>query len=510
MTDVFYHRDALQDEAMKAFKSVVGPVVAMTGIEEEVMMSKIDLSNDRRVYHDLEGAIGGTPLVQLNRVTTDVQCTIFAKLEMLNPGGSIKDRIAFSILDVYEASGELKPGGTVVEATSGNTGVGLAIACAIRGYNSVFVLPDKMSQEKIGTLRAFGARVVVTPTSVAPDDPRSYYSVAQRIVRETPNAVLANQYHNPANPLSHYETTGPEIWAQTEGKVTDIVCGMGTGGTITGIARFLRDQGHKVNMVGVDPQGSIIYDAWAREGDATGLEAESYLVEGIGEDFIPSTLELSLIDDVVQVSDAEAFAWTRRLVREEGIFCGGSCGAAVAGAVKYAQKLGPERNVVVILPDSGSRYLSKLFDNEWMREHGFPVPAGERATVAEVAQSSHSIDLVTARPDDKIRDVIDRMRASAVSQLPVVDDKGRLKGVVAEIDLLKHLIESEQDPLSVMTIASVVKKDVPMVSSETAFDIALPIITQHKVVVLVDASETPLGILTVIDALAWLSQRGLE
>ncbi|TFH33641.1 MAG: pyridoxal-phosphate dependent enzyme, partial [Anaerolineales bacterium] len=440
----------------------------------------------------------------------DLDCTIFAKLEMLNPGGSVKDRIAFPILDAYEASGELKPGGTVVEATSGNTGVGLAIACAIRGYASVFVLPDKMSQEKISMLRAFGARVVVTPTAVLPEDPRSYYSVAQRIVSETPNAVLANQYHNPANPQSHYETTGPEIWNQTAGKVTDIVCGMGTGGTITGIARFIRDQGHPVKIIGVDPQGSILFEAWKRGGDISGLVAASYLVEGIGEDFIPTTLDLSLLDEVVQVSDAESFAWTRRLVREEGIFCGGSCGAELAGAVKYAQQLGPDRNVVVILPDSGSRYLSKIFDNEWMREHGFSIPGAESATVADVAETNQSMDLVTARPDDPLKLVIDRMRASAVSQLPVVDEHGRLLGVVSEVDLLKHLIETEADPLAAMTIAAVVKEDVPTVSSDTVFERALPILTQHKVVVLVDHQEKPIGILTVIDALAWMSQQRAE
>ena len=471
------------------------------------MVSENDNSGDLRVFHDLESAIGETPLLRLNRVTADLDCTIFAKLEMLNPGGSIKDRIAFSILDAYEASGELKPGGTVVEATSGNTGVGLAIACAIRGYTSVLVLPDKMSQEKISTLRAFGARVIVTPTNVAPDDPRSYYSVAKKIVRETPHAVLANQYHHPANPQSHYETTGPEIWRQTEGKVTDIICGMGTGGTITGIARYLRDQGQSVKIVGVDPQGSILYDAWKHGGDATGIEAASYLVEGIGEDFIPSILDLSLIDEIVQVSDAEAFSWTRRLVREEGIFCGGSSGAAVAGAIKYAQQLDSDRLVVVILPDSGSRYLSKVFDDEWMREHGFSINEGFQVTAADVARSNQNIDLVTARSDDPIRDVIDRMRANAVSQLPVVDEGGELCGVVAEIDLLKHIIELEQDPFDVLTIASMVNEAVPTISSETAFESALPLVSQHGVVVFVDDSNKPLGILTVIDALAWISRQ---
>lgn len=470
-------------------------------------MGGFDYSGDLRVFQDLESSIGGTPLLRLNRVTADLDCTIFAKLEMLNPGGSIKDRIAFSILDAYEASGELKPGGTVVEATSGNTGVGLAIACAIRGYTSVLVLPDKMSQEKISMLRAFGARVIVTPTNVSPEDPRSYLSVAKKIVKETPHAVLANQYHHPANPQSHYETTGPEIWRQTGGKVTDIVCGMGTGGTITGIARYLRDQGQSVKMVGVDPQGSILYDAWRRKGDTSGIEAAGYLVEGIGEDFIPTTLDLSLIDEIIQVSDAEAFSWTRRLVREEGIFCGGSSGAALAGAVKYAQTLGADRNLVVILPDSGSRYLSKVFDDEWMREHGFSIAEGFQVSAADVARSNQSIDLVTAKLDDPIREVIDSMRANAVSQLPVVDEAGELRGVVAEIDLLKYILGLEQDKLDNLTIRAMVNEAVPTISSEMAFESVLPLVSQHKVVVLIDDLNRPLGILTVIDALAWIAQQ---
>ncbi len=473
-------------------------------------VGEIEVSNPLRVYHDLEDVIGSTPLVRLNRSTAESACSIYVKLEMLNPGGSVKDRIAFTILDAYERSGELKPGGTVVEATSGNTGVGLAIACALRGYKSIFVLPDKMSQEKVSMLRAFGARVVVTPTAVAPEDPRSYYSVADRLVKETPNAVLANQYHNPANPQSHYETTGPEIWEQTRGQVTDIVCGMGTGGTITGIARFVRDNGYNVKIIGVDPEGSILYDAWKQGGKVDGLVAASYLVEGIGEDFIPTTLDLDLVDEVIQVSDAESFAWTQRLVREEGIFCGGSCGAAMAGAMKYANKLGPDRNVVVILPDSGSRYLSKIFDREWMREHGFVFQDSDTASVADVAQIKASMELVTAKLDDQLHQVIERMREHAVSQLPVVDDAGKCVGVVSEVDLLNYLMEVEQDLQSLRTIADVELADSPIVAEDMNFKEALPIITRHKVAIMVNDTGAPTGILTVIDALAWLSQQRTE
>ncbi|HLF37471.1 MAG TPA: pyridoxal-phosphate dependent enzyme, partial [Anaerolineales bacterium] len=270
-----------------------------------------ELDRNLRVHDDIMGTIGNTPLVRLSRVTSGLRCRVFAKLEFFNPGGSVKDRIAPRILEAYERSGDLRPGGTVVEATSGNTGVGLAIACALKGYQAIFVMPDKMSQEKIQLLRAFGARVVIAPTAVAPQDPRSYYSVARRLVAETPNSVLADQYHNPVNPESHYLTTAPEIWHQTGGTVTDIVVGMGTGGTITGIAQYMREEGRKVRIVGVDPIGSLLYDAWRAGGSAVGLEAITYKVEGIGEDFVPSTLDLGLVDEVVQVDDAEAFLWTR-------------------------------------------------------------------------------------------------------------------------------------------------------------------------------------------------------
>jgi len=462
-------------------------------------------SRELRVYDDVAGAIGRTPLVRLHRVADQANCEIYAKLEMLNPGGSVKDRIAFGILDAYEASGELKPGGTVVEATSGNTGVGLAIACVLRGYNAIFVLPDKMSQEKIDLLRAYGARVVITPTAVAPDDPRSYYSVAQRLVEETPGAVLANQYHNPANPASHERTTGPEIWSQTGGRVTDIVLGMGTGGTITGIARFIRSKNPAVKIVGVDPVGSILYDAWQRGGDPAGLEAAGYLVEGIGEDFIPSTLDLGLVDEVIQVSDAEAFAWTRRLVREEGIFAGGSSGAALAGAMKYAQPLGADRLVVVILPDSGSRYLSKIFDDHWMRDHGFMI-RGDDPTVLEVAQSRGLPELITAGAEERLEEVIAKMRTYAISQLPVVDDDGQLLGIVTEVELLQGLLSGgrEADP----TLETLIKRDVPAVPESTPFREILGALSEHKVVVLIDGSRQPRGILTMIDALEYVSTRG--
>lgn len=463
----------------------------------------------RNVHDSILTTIGRTPLVRLNRVARGLSCQLFAKLEQFNPGGSVKDRIGLPILEAYEKEGKLRPGGTVVEATSGNTGVGLAIACVLKGYQAVFVMPDKMSDEKRRLLRAFGARVVITPTAVEPDDPRSYYSVARRLAQETPNAILANQYHNPVNPQSHYDSTGPEIWEQTSGQVTDIVVAMGTGGTITGIARWMRDQRHPVRIVGVDPVGSILAEAWKRGGDTEGLQAFPYKVEGFGEDFIPSTLDLRLVDEVVVVDDAESFHWTRRLVREEGIFCGGSSGAALAGAVKYAQALGPERLVVVLLPDSGTRYLSKIFDDDWMREHGFLELDRRRATAIQVAQARGLPTLVAAHPDDTISDVVGRMRSYAVSQLPVVDEAGQLVGLVTEVDLLRHLLIGGLDSAE-HAVGELASREVRAFPAETPFEELLPDLTAAKVIVLLDEVGRPRGILTMIDALEFLAASPAE
>jgi cystathionine beta-synthase len=465
---------------------------------------RLSADAQRNVHDNILTTIGRTPLVRLNRVARGLSCELFAKLEQFNPGGSVKDRIGLPILEAYEREGKLRAGGTVVEATSGNTGVGLAIACALKGYQAVFVMPDKMSDEKRSLLRAFGARVIITPTAVEPDDPHSYYSVARRLVADTPNAVLANQYHNPVNPQSHYASTAPEIWEQTIGKVTDIVVAMGTGGTISGIAGWMRDHKHPVRIVGVDPVGSILAEAWKRGGDSSGLQAFPYKVEGFGEDFIPSTLDLRMVDDVVVVDDGESFNWTRRMVREEGIFCGGSSGAALAGAVKYAQDLGPERLVVVLLPDSGTRYLSKIFDDDWMREHGFLELDRRRATALQVAQARGLPTLVTAHPGDRVSAVVGRMRADAVSQLPVVDDAGTLVGLVTEVDLLRHLLTGGPEAAE-HTVAQLAGPEVRSVPVDTPFEDILPDLTGAKVVVLVDEGGRPRGILTMIDALEFLA-----
>ena len=458
------------------------------------------------MYDNILQTIGDTPLVKLNSIANDLPCTILVKVEFFNPGGSVKDRIGPAIIAEAERSGRLKPGGTIVESTSGNTGVGLAIAAAIKGYRTIFVMPDKMSQEKILLLRAFGARVVVTPTAVEPDDPRSYYKVADRLVEETPNAVLANQYHNPENPQAHYDSTGPELWRQTKGRITHFVTGMGTGGTISGTGKYLKEQNPHVKIIGVDPIGSILYELH-KSGKYT--KAEGYKVEGIGEDFLPSTTDLDVVDEIVQVNDKECFLMTRRLVREEGIFGGGSCGAAVSGAVKYAREhnLGQDDVMVVILPDSGSRYLSKIFDDEWMRENGYLEQSWVDFRAIDVQQAKPDDEIITARPTDKMADVVSKMKQYSVSQLPVLDENGRLMGVVTEIDLLNHMLvtnHASHDPDE--SIASIVDTNVPTVRPGTSLETLMAIFSQHNAVIIATEEQVQ-GILTKIDILDFLSMR---
>ena len=393
------------------------------------------------IYGDVLEAIGNTPIVRLNHLTRGLKPTIGVKLEFCNPGGSVKDRIGAAMVDDAQAAGQLKPGGTIIEGTSGNTGMGLAMVAAVRGFSAIFTMPDKMSQEKIDTLRGLGAEVVVTPTAVAHEDPRSYHAVALRLSKEIPNSIFPNQYDNPANIRAHFETTGPEIWEQTDGRVTHVVIGVGTGGTITGIGRFLKQQDPKVKIIGVDPEGSIFYDLFK-----TGQQPSTvpYKVEGVGQDELPKNVDFSLIDDMYQIGDKESFNVTRALARQEGIFSGGSSGMAVAAALMLAKQCGDSDLIVTILPDSGSNYLSKVYNDDWMRENQY-LESPVRLTTGDVLsqKDSDQRDLIYVSSDATIGEAIELMREHSISQLPVIAD-GEILGGLGERYLLKLLLSNSE------------------------------------------------------------------
>ncbi|HEU5352942.1 MAG TPA: cystathionine beta-synthase [Actinocrinis sp.] len=392
--------------------------------------------------------VGNTPLVKLNSVTQGLAATVLAKVEYVNPGGSVKDRIALRMIEAAEASGELKAGGTIVEPTSGNTGVGLAMVAQRKGYRCVFVCPDKVSQDKINVLRAYGAEVVVCPTAVAPEHPQSYYNVSDRLVREIPDAWKPDQYSNPNNPLSHYHSTGPELWEQTDGRISAFVAGVGTGGTISGTGRFLKEaSGGRVKIIGADPEGSVY----------SGGSGRPYLVEGVGEDFWPECYDRTVTDEVIAVSDKDSFQMTRRLAREEGLLVGGSCGMAVVAALRYAQRLTADDVVVVILPDSGRGYLSKIFNDDWMADYGFLTPASHEATVGDVLTRKGEAlpDLVHMHPHETVGQAVETLREYGVSQMPLVKEEppvmaAEIVGSIVERDLLEALFKGQAqltDPL---------------------------------------------------------------
>jgi len=388
-------------------------------------------------HNNILQVIGNTPMVRLNRVTRTVRPTLLAKLEYLNPGGSVKDRIGVAMLEEAEKSGQIRPGGTVIEGTSGNTGMGLALAAAIKGYQCIFTMPDKMSQEKIDALRALGAEVIVTPSHVEHNDPRSYHSVALRLSREIPNSLFPNQYENPANAEAHYQTTGPEIWNQTEGKLTHVVIGVGTGGTITGIARFLKEKNPNVRVIGADPEGSIFAEMFK-----TGRkpQVQPYKMEGIGQDEMPANVDFSVIDEIHSVSDRDAFLRARQLARAEGIFAGGSSGAVLHVALKCAEKLTENDTVVIIVADSGTRYLSKIYNDNWMRENQFLAPRLD-VKAGQVVQDKvrRTGKLVSIPLGLAVEDAANLMREHDISQLPIIES-GEVVGSLSETRILKILV----------------------------------------------------------------------
>ncbi|NYI04403.1 cystathionine beta-synthase [Allostreptomyces psammosilenae] len=459
-------------------------------------------------YHDsVIELVGNTPLVRLNRVTAGISATVLAKVEYLNPGGSVKDRIALRMVEAAERSGALRPGGTIIEPTSGNTGVGLALVAQQKGYRCVFTCPDKVSSDKIDVLRAYGAQVVVCPTAVAPEHPDSYYQVSERLVRETPGGWKPDQYSNPENPASHYATTGPEIWEQTGGTITHFVAGVGTGGTITGTGRYLKEvSGGAVRIIGADPEGSVY----------SGGTGRPYLVEGVGEDFWPEAYDRGVADEIVAVADRDSFAMTRRLAREEGLLVGGSCGMAVVAALRVARRLGPEDTVVVLLPDGGRGYLSKIFNDDWMADYGFLSEPSTGARVADVlarkaeAESGGIPSFVHVHPGETVGEAVEVLREYGVSQMPVVSPgaahpdvmAGEVVGSIVERELLAALYTGRarrDDPLD-----AYVSPALPLVGSgETTASLMAVLEKADAAVVLVEGK--PAGIVTRQDLLGFLA-----
>lgn len=396
------------------------------------------------MWHDsILGAIGNTPLVRINRLAPDLSVSVLAKIEFFNPGGSVKDRIGLAMIEEAEKGGILKPGGTIVEGTSGNTGAGLALAAIAKGYRCIFTTTDKQSQEKVDVLRALGAEVIICPTNVAPDDPKSYYSVAERLSKEIPNSFYPNQYEHPANTEAHYRTSGPEVWDQTEGKVTHYVAGAGTGGTISGTARFLKEKSSNVKIIGVDPVGSVYYK-YFHEGVFDENEIRPYLTEGVGEDILAGNMDFEIVDDFVQVDDHESMTMTRRLAREEGLFVGQSCGMVMAGALQWLHahrsSLGADDVVVILFPDSGFRYLSKTYNDEWMRRNGFLPSRVSAVTAGDVLSARGRDEVIFISPTKSLADAVRRMTKHGISQLPVIEGDD-VVGSLSERSVLDHLMD---------------------------------------------------------------------
>jgi cystathionine beta-synthase len=439
------------------------------------------------------GAIGRTPLVRLNKVVDGAACLVLAKVEYVNPGGSVKDRPAVAMLDAAERQGLLKPGGTIVEPTSGNTGTGLAMAAAIRGYRCILVMPDKMSREKIDLLRAYGADVVITPTNVPADSPESYYGVANRLASEIPGAFQPNQFHNHFNPEAHYHTTGPEIWEDTRGEITHFVAGLGTGGTISGVARYLKEQNPAIHVVGADPEGSIY------SGDIP----RSYAVEGIGMNYLPETVDLRVIDEMVRVSDRDSFLMARRIAREEGLLVGGSSGTAAVAAVKLAKALPPSAIVVVILPDSGRGYMSKIFNDDWMIANGFLADSKRHATVGDVLRSKTPVPpLITVQHDDTVKTALDLLRQYEISQVPVMRGHEQV-GSVNDIGVMQSVFDHAD--IIHQPVSDVMGRPFPALEQSDEIERAYKLLTLANPAIVVTDDGDLIGVLARQDIISFLS-----
>lgn len=440
--------------------------------------------------------IGNTPMVKLNKLTEGIDALVLAKVETFNPGNSVKDRMAVKMIEDAEADGRLKPGGTIIEGTSGNTGMGLALGAIVKGYKLICVISDKQSKEKMDILRAVGARVVVCPTDVEPTDPRSYYSVSKRLAEETPNSWYVNQYDNMSNTAAHYEQTGPEIWEQTEGKITHFVVGVGTGGTISGVAKFLKEKNPNIKIWGIDTYGSV-FKKYHETGIFDENEIYSYITEGIGEDILPKNVDFSLIDGFTKVTDKDAAVYTRRLALEEGIFVGNSAGAAIKGLLQLKDEFKPDDVVVVLFHDSGSRYVGKMFNDDWMRERGF---LDEEITKAEDLIKDHSDKpLVIVRTEELVSHAIDRLRKYKISQIPVIDTNGFV-GSIDETDLLRSYVEDKD--IADKPIREIMGKPYPVVKANTSIEEISKLINKDNQAVLVDLGNGKHHIITKHDIIS--------
>jgi len=456
-----------------------------------------------KFYPDVLKVIGNTPLIKLTKVVGENSAQVFAKAEFLNPSGSVKDRMALYIIEKAEKEGLLKPGGIIVENTSGNTGAAVAMVAALKGYKAIFTMPDKMSTEKINLLKAFGAKVIVTPTNVPADSPLSYYETAKRIARETPNSFYLNQYHNPLNIEAHYHTTGPEIWEQTQGEFDFLVAGIGTGGTLSGVGKYLKEKDPKIKIIAVDPIGSVFYQ-YFKSGKLP--QPHVYKVEGIGEDMLTGAMDFSVVDEIYQVNDQQSFLMARKLTRQEGLFVGGSSGSAAHVAIELAKKVGKDKIIVVILPDSGTRYLSKIYSDEWMRDNGFlleeKIPSGI-GKIKDVIKAQKK--LVTAQKKDKVEQVISKMKRYDISQLPVLDGR-KVVGLIAEVDLLKYMLDGKRKPKD--TLANLIETDFIRVSLNSSItDVSQLLSSANSNAALVMEKDKLLGIVTKIDIVDFLAKK---